>query len=237
MTDRPERVTDPPERIQHMGVVLEIDPAVMAPRIVEAIKRGVYEKAEARIVKSLIKEGDVALELGAGIGLVTTVMASDSRVAKIVAYEADVQLADIARKTLLLNNISNNGRVDIRNAVVSNSITTPFVEFYVSNEFWMSSLQNNKEASRVDAVRVDRFNEVLHDVKPDLIVCDIEGGELDLFADADLRTVARILVELHQYRIGDKGIMDLFSSLHVRGFCYDQYRSERAVVCFYRAAV
>lgn len=230
-------MTSQPERIQHMGVVLEINPTVMAPRIVEAIKRGIYEKAEGRIVKSLIKEGDVVLELGAGIGFLTTVMATDPRVAKIVAYEADVQLADIARKTLLLNNIVNDGRVDIRNAVVSNSVTTPSIEFYVHDEFWMSSLQSNEEASRVDDVRVDRLNSVLRDVTPNLIVCDIEGGELGLFADADLSTVTRILIELHQYRIGDKGIMDLFSALQARGFCYDQYRSERAVVCFYRAAV
>lgn len=153
-------MTVEPERVDHMGVVLEIDHAVMAPRIVESIKRGAYERAEARIVKTLIKDDDVVLELGAGVGFVTTVIATDPRVAKLVSYEPDAQLAAATRKTLLLNGVAIEGKVEIRNAVVSNSIATPTTMFHVHNEFWMSGLQPYNTVARIDEVRVDRLNEV-----------------------------------------------------------------------------
>ena len=106
--------------------------------------------------------------------------------------------------------------------------------FYVHNEFWMSGLQPYNTVARIDEVRVDRLNEVLKELQPTVIVCDVEGEEKDLFNDADLNSVARILIEIHQYRIGDSGVVNLFNALHARDFCYDQYRSEKAVVCFYR---
>lgn len=216
------------------GVLLAIDPAVMSARIIEMIRNGVYERAEARKLRAIIRDGDVVLEIGAGIGFLTTLMAVDRRVARIVAYEANRSLMPVIEGTLSLNRRADAGKVELHNAVLSNDTSRPEVEFHVDEEFWMSSCRPTRAPLRVDHVPVHSFDDVLRTLQPSLIVCDIEGGEQHLFPNAALGSVRTILLELHHYVIGGAGMVDVFSALHEQGLCYDQYLSEQAVVVFSR---
>ena len=48
---------------------LRIDPEFMSPRLMEVIRKGHYETPEARKIGKIAQQGDVILEIGAGIAL------------------------------------------------------------------------------------------------------------------------------------------------------------------------
>ena len=81
-------------------------------------------------------------------------------------------------------------------------------------------------------INVDDFNRVLVDLKPSMIVCDIEGGELELFKKATLTGVKKVYIETHQRQLGRRGMKSLFERFHELDFHYDQHHSKAGVVLF-----
>ena len=65
-----------------------------------------------------------------------------------------------------------------------------------------------------------------------LIICDVEGAETTLFEDADLTTVDRIFVELHDHVTGLRSVGGLFERMAAHGFVYDPRHSVGSVVLF-----
>jgi hypothetical protein len=69
-------------------------------------------------------------------------------------------------------------------------------------------------------------------IKPTVIVCDIEGAELGLFAGVDLSSVDRMMIETHQSALKGNGMRQLFNEMHEGGFHYDEMHSKGSVVLF-----
>jgi hypothetical protein len=82
------------------------------------------------------------------------------------------------------------------------------------------------------------LDEILLKTGAEALICDIEGGEAELFDDVDLGPVRHVMVELHTNRIKAKGVVRLFENLHRHGFFNHQQASGKGVVLFkrYRAA-
>lgn len=220
------------QTITYQGVHISIDPLIMSPKMIEVIKAGRYETQESRQIGKIIQEGEVVLEIGAGIGFISTLIARNPLTRRVVSYEANPSLITKIQQTLTDNipNVSKNW--EVRNAVLMNGQLPDSIRFYVHKDFWASSLEPSESAVRIEQVRAERFNAVLADLKPTMIVCDIEGGELDLFKNADLSGVRKVYMEVHQRRIGRRGMKDLFNYFHARDFHYDQSHSEGSVVLF-----
>ena len=67
-----------------------------------------------------------------------------------------------------------------------------------------------------------------------VLVCDIEGGEADLFGSSDLGDVTYVTMELHTRKYGGRGIRRTFEGMHRQGFFYHQKFSAADVVVFKR---
>ncbi len=52
---------------------------------------------------------------------------------------------------------------------------------------------------------VRSFNAEVESFRPTMVICDIEGGELDLFMHANLSGVKKVYMEIHQRVLGRGG--------------------------------
>lgn len=213
------------------GVLIQAPSDVITPTIAEALSTGAYEAEEARIVARALKPCDRVLEIGSGLGFVSTLIARDDRVASLVAVEADPRLAKRAASTLSLNSCAS---TEVMNAVMAPEASTgDMAVFYQRPDFWMSSMfETDVPYDRIVNVPVLSLNEMLRDRAITCIVCDIEGGEVDLLKGADLAGVDRIVVELHDHITGLSGVSTLFDIMRRKGFAYDPRCSEGTVVLF-----
>jgi hypothetical protein len=69
---------------------------------------------------------------------------------------------------------------------------------------------------------VIKLTEVLTELVPNVLLVDIEGGELDLLEGAEtLGSLDRIALELHPEIYGGAGVLKVFQALCRLGFAYD----------------
>jgi FkbM family methyltransferase len=218
--------------VNHLGVRLELDPTVISSKMIENIKGGRYENVEAREINRIIQADEVVVEIGAGIGFIASLIAKNDNTRRVVSYEANPKLIGHITKTLENNTSKDRKNWEVRNAILKNGSDEETVPFYVHHDFWASSLLPIKDAESIEQVKVENFNQVLRDIKPTMIVCDIEGGELDLFKNSDLSGVKKVYMEIHQNRLGRRKVRDLFEIFHARDFHYDQHHSHSSVILF-----
>lgn len=216
--------------LETQGVRIPFDPAIITPAIRDAILADSFEAREASEIPYIVRPGDNVLEIGAGIGFISTLLARQSEVNSVYAVEANPALMSYMYDLHTLNNTAH--KVERLNFVLTND-TAKALTFYQRADFWMGSLLEgpNPFYATVDVptANLDRF---LRDRAISLIVCDVEGAETNLFKDADLSGVDRIYVELHDHVTGLSGVGQVFRTLGDKGFEYDPRHSTKSVVLF-----
>lgn len=207
------------------------DPAVITPTIRAAILAGRFEAEEASQIAAIVRPGDRVLEIGAGIGFISTLLARERRVARVIAVEANPHLlAYMAR----LHGVNRVRKVRRLNAVLTNAAATS-ATFYLRGDFWMGSLSPapNPYLATVEVPTLS-LDRLLRDEAINLVVCDVEGAEDGLFDGADLSCVDRIYLETHDHVTGLSGVRRLFATMAEQGFVYDPRHSLGSVVLFQR---
>lgn len=211
-------------------VLIPEDPAIITPPIRHAILSGRFEADEADAVPEIVRPGDVVLEIGGGIGFISTLLAREPAVRRVISVEANPDLIDYMAALHATNNVS----VTRINAVLTNEPVAS-ANFFLRRDFWMSSLMPgpNPFVATVE-VPARNLDILLWAEGVTLVVCDIEGAEAFLFDGADLSGVDRIFIELHDHVTGLKGVQSVFRSLGDHGFAYDPRHSRGSVVLFQR---
>jgi len=218
------------EIVELSGIKIPFVKSAFAENVSKAIRAGWYEHKEAKEIPRIVQPNERILELGAGIGFISTLAAKNPLTEAVLVYEANPELIPIIKKVHELNGISN---VDVVNAVLSDNIPGKTATFYLRKEFWASSLQNAPWKFRATTeVPVHGLSETIRAFRPTLIICDIEGGEIDLFEKADLTGVKKIYLELHQNVVGRRGMKRIFDCMSSKDFHYDQHHSSGPVVLF-----
>ncbi|MFT3975128.1 MAG: FkbM family methyltransferase [Amaricoccus sp.] len=213
------------------GVTIPEDSQVLTPAIREAMIAGRFETEEAAQIPHIVRPGDRVLEIGAGIGFISTLLSREARVSQVIAVEANPHLLDYMARLHALNDVRKVRRL---NAVLTNG-SAAAATFYLRRDFWMGSLSAEPNAwTGTVEVPTKSFDALLREEAINLIVCDVEGAEADLFAGADLSGVDRVFVETHDHVTGLSGVRSLFSTMHANGFVYDPRHSTGSVVLFQR---
>lgn len=212
------------------GVKFNDVEGIISTRVKDSILAGRYESKEATQVEKLLKEGDRVLEIGAGLGFISTIAARDPRTEKVLCYEADPRLIEYIKAVHSLNGIKN---AAVENAALTTTHNGGGLTFYVRRDFWGSSL-SREAGDYISSVEIPsrNFNEVIQQFKPTFVICDIEGAELDLFLNSSLFGVTRVLMEIHSRVIGRSGVKKLFDAMSARDFHYDEFHSHGSVVLF-----
>ena len=168
---------------------------LISPAVFREIETGRYEGEEIACALINIEPADVVLELGAGIGALSSVILTRKQAASWVCVEANPELIPLIRKNHKLNGL---GNVEVISGMLSNDPEPEEHDFYVTEDFWASSLTRPAAFKEIKKIPGHRFGDVLARYRPTFIICDIEGGEYELFTPrADLAGVRKLCIEIH----------------------------------------
>ena len=166
-------------------------------RIIQsAIINGTYERSEAKLVQEHISPEDIVVDIGGGIGCIGCLAAKKAYLGSVFAIEANPEIASHYSANIQLNNIKN---ATVINAVLSDA--DGVCDFYVSHDFWASSLtpcKNLKKKIIVPKLKAESF---IQKIKPTVILLDIEGGEFDLLANPVFKNFdspLKLICEIHR---------------------------------------
>lgn len=206
------------------------------PKIVEALRKGSYEGRERGVIPSLLKPGDKVLEVGGAIGAVTMAAADVVGPQNVISFEANSALIEDAKRNFELNALE----IRMENAVLNNRVRWAgpgsTVDFHVHKEYWESSLLKTPGTIRTIQVPTKCFETEARNFGSNVLICDIEGGEIDLLELADLSGFSKILMEIHYWAAGREAINRLVRKLVFDGFSVDFEHSFRSIVIFHRGS-
>lgn len=217
--------------LRSRGLLIPKHPQITTGRLRAALRSDSYERKECDAVARVVQEGDVVLELGGGIGYMSTLLSVTRRVARVTSYEANPALISYIRSVHAANGVTN---VDLHNALLSPEPGPP-VAFHVRRNLLASSLDRDSDPDSITrTVQVPRqpLAEVLAQMCPTVLVCDIEGAEADLLPAGDWSGLRVAVIELHPQWIGQAGVQAVFDAMHRAGLSYYPKASEAKVVTF-----
>lgn len=200
-----------PKVVRMNGLKIRI-PDVASERIVMAIYEGYYESEELKILSARLDKSDVLMEVGAGLGLLSTYAAKKIGDDKVFAYEANPKLEDAIRQNYDLNGV----KPCLTMALVGESAGTG--EFCIGEHFWASSIYNRAEGASAIEVPMVSFNEAVERIDPTFLIIDIEGGEYQLVDYARFHNVRKLLVEIHDWILSREQIDSVHEKLKESGF-------------------
>ena len=214
------------------GLRIPKHPNVTVGRLRRFLRQGTYEEKEVRAAKRIVRKDDVVLELGGGIGYMSTVAAKLCGARTVHTFEANPTLLPYMRAMHAENGVSD--RVTIHNALLG-APDTPPQTFYIRENFVASSLDADSAPYQATAqIEVRDLNATLRTLAPTVLICDIEGAEAHLFPMGDFSMLRAVIVELHPQWIHQAGVQAVFDAMHRAGLSYFHRGSEGKVVVFRR---
>ncbi|PSH60928.1 FkbM family methyltransferase [Phyllobacterium sophorae] len=210
------------------GIKVPLTPDEVSPVIWQALTSGRYEAKEAKWVFKAVRPNDRVLELGTGIGIITSLIAKVPGV-RVWSFEANPSTAALAHRVISAN--------DLGNVFLYQGILTAgepcILPFYVREDLWMSSMDISQGPFQREISLVStNIDEFIADHAISVLVMDIEGAERDLLIRSELPGVERIFLELHDHLYGLSGIREITQALAVKGFAYDPRGSYGHCVLF-----
>jgi len=210
--------TSHPQVVAHcLGVDVPASPFLHEKRIAR-INAARYERQEISAALKLAQPDDKIVELGAGLGIVGAVVARNAQPERVLSYEANPALIPHIQTLYEMNGLA--GICSVRNQVLVSGPERPtVVPFHIHNSYLGSSLSGTGRKSRetVD-VPTASFDEVCEDLRPDMLILDIEGGELELLEGADMRCIRSVVIEFHPKAYGVEGMRRCKNLLRDCGF-------------------
>ena len=172
--------------------------------IVQRIE-GRRERETLAIYKSIIKPGMNVLELGACFGEFTVLLDHlVTQSGKVIAVEGTPNIFSILKKNFEINKLKN---TEIHSLFISNADKDVIFDTKDNHPYNAINRLKNKELNKISINEViqkkTKISEFLNKInfKPDVILMDIEGFEVDVIEDLFLRSDIKInpviLFEMH----------------------------------------
>jgi FkbM family methyltransferase len=184
----------------------------MSRRVERALSKGGYVRQELQLIGAVLELDDVVLEVGAGLGLVSTYCAKRLGSNRVFAFEADPDLEPCIRETYELNGVE--PHLDMCAVGARAGRVTIFRDKHLVS----SSVGRRRGGTRPVEVPGKALNYVVHRYQPTLLIIDAEGAERDLFQGAQLPSVTKIVLELHEQVIGTQGTDRVHAMLNHLGY-------------------
>ncbi|MBM1309238.1 FkbM family methyltransferase [Sulfitobacter mediterraneus] len=215
--------------IRSRGMKFPKHPEIMQGKIRRLLRSNSYEAKETEAALRVVREGDVVVELGGGIGYMSTLVATKRAIKSVHVFEANPNLIPYIRSV--------HGANDVTNAHVTNAILGPrkgSVDFYVREPMLGSSMQVLEGEVDPPSVKVDVLNAkaTFKEIGATVLICDIEGAEVDLIPQLDLTGLRAAIIETHPQWIGPEGINKVFRAFMDAGLAYYHRGSHGKVLAF-----
>lgn len=189
----------------------------MIEPILAQLQSGEYERPEINGLSKVIRPGDRVLELGAGLGIISALAGrAAGQSGRVLSYEANPALIADTQAFFAANGVAN---VTLVNAVLVPEPDPSPRQFHLAGSFAESSLLGVEGRGSQGKVTVsaESLSRVLADYKPDVLICDIEGAEVELFPAFPPSTLRAAVVELHPDRLTPAQIQSIHDGMAARG--------------------
>jgi FkbM family methyltransferase len=193
----------------------------MSRRVERAISQGGYERDELRLIKLVLAPSDTVLEVGAGIGLVSAFCAKSVGSERVFSFEANPDLEPCIRETYALNGVQPTLEMCAIRGVAGR------VTLFRSRHLFSSSLIQRSPRAVPIEVPGKALSYVVEQIRPTLLIVDVEGAEGELFVGAQLPGISKVIVELHERIIGREAVGQVRTALNAVGFREDRGLSSR----------
>ncbi|MEM7471497.1 MAG: FkbM family methyltransferase [Pseudomonadota bacterium] len=201
------------------GVKVELPPAFSVD-LKNALLKNKYEAEEREYVETYLPQGCDVLELGGSVGVLASFtrskMQSDT---KQIVVEAIPELAEICARNLSTHDTASKSKV-IQAAVSYQDAKT--ISFTVGDNPHVGRIGGaGSRTVEVPVVTLEQICET-NDLKDFVLICDIEGAELDLFGASAIwrRNCRLIILETHpdDYANGADDQKALIATIAEAGF-------------------
>ena len=154
-------------------------------------------------------------DCGANIGTSCLYFKLNYPNARIIAFEADPEIAQVCQ-----TNLNKNGIYDIQIIPKAVWVTNDGVEFSIDGADGGSVYGNNRPKTRVASVRLKDYLE--KEEKVEMLKMDIEGAEVDVLLDCQdcISKVKNLFVEYHSWEDQQQRLDEILSLLSRNGFRY-----------------
>lgn len=224
------RITLKPKIVSISGVKINLESPLISLDLKKYFYNESYEGHELNILKNSLCKNDIVLEVGAGIGFISTFSALQIGSERVFAYEANPEMVLKINETYKLNDVN----PVIKNAILSN--THELVNFYLEPNFWSSSTTKRSNQAQCINVQTININKEILKIKPTFLILDIEGGEVELIPliKFECNSIKFILIEMHPHIVGKHQSSSVISCLLAYKFCIDFNKSKKNVLFFER---
>lgn len=222
------------EEFEIGGVRLGCPEAELTSKIRTKLESGQYEGSEARALSMRLRPGQRVLELGAGLGYIGALAARITGGAQVTSVEANPDMLSTIRANFDRND---GAQITLRHgAVVGPDYEGDTLSFARARQFWASRIADMESRAEglveVPAVRIDAL---LEEVRPQMVIMDIEGAEQHLFTRAWPGFVKTVVMELHPKQYESRAVMkDIVDCLSRSGMAYDPGASTGTLLCMRR---
>jgi FkbM family methyltransferase len=219
-----------PKLIAFMGLQVPAFGPHMNDPIRNQLIDGLYEMPEILAARGLVRANDRVLEMGTGLGVVSSLVSRTQVGVTVESYEANATLLPTIDTLHRINGIT---AVKVTNAVLVSGPSGTRT-FFLHDSFAESSLHETPLMQGSVTVPALSFNEVVGRLRPDVLLCDIEGGEADLFNGIDMSSFRALIVELHPAVLTRQQIKQIYDTCMGAGFYPRVELSTGQVVAFER---
>jgi len=199
------------EVIEVDGIRMRVDER-MSEFNIRKLMTGRHTRHERSLVIDRLRDDDTLMELGGGIGMVAIACSQKIGSDRVHSYEANPELESLIRDNYALNDVSPTLRMMMLGAEAGSRT------FHLAERFSHSSAQLGGAGTRPVEVPVEPANGHLAETGANVLVVDIQGGEVEFFEVAELSRVRLLLVELHPFIIGLSGVRAVRSKLRDENF-------------------
>ena len=170
-----------------------------------------------------VNHNDVVIDIGANIG--TFSIMATKQGAKVYSYEPMPDTYKLFTDNVLLSNVN----INTFNLGISDKNTTK--KLYLNNtggSVFNSMYVKQKKSININCISLDdvfKMNNITH---CDVLKCDVEGGEYDIFYGASkstLKKIRQIRMEYHNVKT-NKDVNDLITFLENAGFTVIKRRED-----------
>jgi len=205
-----------------------------APEIKRSLRGGFYESRERNLIGRLLAPGNRVIEAGTAIGLVAMTAAAIVGPENVRTFDANPAMVADAEGNFARNGMSIAARCG---ALVARAryVEGQRLAFQVSPSFWASRLGEESEGG-LGAIQITTFclEDEIAEMRADALICDIEGGEVDLLTHADLTGLRLIIMETHTWAVGAARTDAMVRKLIIEGFSLDVDASGQGVLALRR---
>lgn len=220
VSKRMARAAFGPEVIKNGGIALVAKHPAISDEMRQVLYFNKYEVPEFEILRRTLDPSDRVIEVGGGIGFLSTYLARVCGDENVTMIEANPTLEPIIRRNHELNGVA----PTVILAVATCDAASESATLFLADNFWSTSTVRT-DSNKVTVPTVN-LNRLIDDVMPSYLIIDIEGAEVEMAPALRLDGVEKLLIELHPHVTGNDAANGVVQQFVQKGFLVDFYKSK-----------